>query len=70
MEMHEAPFQTIPNAARLTGLSMYYLRKGCREGTVPHIMSGRIYKVDIPALLDQLRRKEVTSKATRTGIRG
>lgn len=36
----ETPFQKIPDASRTTGLSQYYLRKGCKEGTVPHIKSG------------------------------
>lgn len=38
------PFQKIPDACRTTGLSMYYLCKGCKDGTIPHIKrSDRIY---------------------------
>ena len=53
----DAPFQTIPNACTITGLSQKYLRNGCKNGTVPHIMSGNTYYVNIPALL---RKLEVT----------
>ena len=50
----DAPFQTIPNATRITGLSQSYLRTGCRSGTVPHVKSGNVYLVNIPALLRKL----------------
>lgn len=49
-----APFQKIPEACRITGLSQYYLRQGCKAGTVPHIKSGPTYYVNIPALLEKL----------------
>lgn len=52
-----APYQKIPDACRSTGLSRYYLRKGCKDGTVPHIRSGTVYLVDVPALLEKLRRE-------------
>ena len=50
-----APFQPINAAARLTGLSRGYLRHGCRSGEVPHVMVGREYRINIPALLEQLQ---------------
>lgn len=49
-----APFQKIPEASRTTGLSQFFLRRGCKAGTVPHIMSGTTYMVNVPALLRQL----------------
>ena len=52
-----APFQKIPEACRSTGLSQYFLRKGCKDGSVPHIRSGTVYLVDVPALLEKLRRE-------------
>ena len=52
--MNEAPFQKIADAVRTTGLSAYYIRNGCRAGTVPHVKSGNVYFVNIPALLRQL----------------
>lgn len=51
------PYQRIPEASKATGLSMYYLRSGCRAGTIPHIMSGKVYLINVPALLEQLEKK-------------
>ncbi|MBS6217156.1 MAG: hypothetical protein KH704_09560 [Clostridiales bacterium] len=50
----QTPFQTIEQACKTTGLSMYYLRRGCWDGTVPHVKSGRVYYINIPALLRSL----------------
>ena len=49
-----APFQRISDAARITGLSAYFLRRGCRDGSIPHVRSGSTYFVNIPALLRSL----------------
>ena len=51
------PYQKIPEACRSTALSQYYLRRGCKDGSVPHIRSGTVYLVDVPALLEKLRRE-------------
>ncbi|MDE7054548.1 hypothetical protein AALA83_15660 [Oscillospiraceae bacterium 44-5] len=58
--MNGTPFQKIPEVARTTGLSTYFLRRGVRDGTVPHIKSGTVYLVNVPALL---RRLDVESTA-------
>lgn len=50
----KVPFQKIPDACKTTGLSMYYLRQGCKTGDVPHIKSGGVYYINIPALLIKL----------------
>ena len=34
------PFQKIPEACKTTGLSKYFLRNGCKDGTIPHVRSG------------------------------
>jgi len=59
--MMTPPFQTIPEAARSTGLSQYFIRAGCRAGTVPHIVvhetngtSTGKYMVNVPLLLERL----------------
>lgn len=31
-----------------------FLRRGCRDGSVPHVMSGTVYLVNVPALLRKL----------------
>ena len=48
------PFLNIEKACEITGLSQYYLRNGCKSGEVPCLKSGRVYMVNIPALLRKL----------------
>lgn len=48
------PFQKIPEACKTTGLSQYFLRRGCRNGTVPCVRSGTVYLVNVPKLLREL----------------
>lgn len=43
-------FLSIRDAATVTGLSQYFLRAGCRDGSVPCIKSGRKYLVDVQSL--------------------
>ena len=52
------PFQKITEACKNTGLSQYYLRQGCKNGTVPHIMSGGVYYVNVSALMEELDKKK------------
>ena len=53
-EKQATPFQKIAEASRNTGLSQYFLRQGCKDGSVPHVKSGTTYMVNVPALLRQL----------------
>lgn len=48
------PFLKIQDAVRVTGLSAYFLRQGCRDGSVPCVRSGRTYFVNVSALLRKL----------------
>ena len=48
------PFQKIADACESTGLSQYFLRTGCKDGSIPHIKSGNTYYINVPALLKQL----------------
>lgn len=48
------PFQRIDDAVKSTGLSAYFLRRGCRDGSIPCVRSGRTYFINVPGLLDQL----------------
>ncbi|MGM9600019.1 MAG: hypothetical protein ACI3W5_00360 [Faecousia sp.] len=50
----EKHFQKIHEASRTTGLSQYFLRNGCKDGTVPHVRSGSVYLINVPALLRKL----------------
>ena len=52
-----APFQTIDATSRITGLSRDYIRRGVKEGRVPHIRGGSgnsAYMVNVPLFLKQL----------------
>ena len=51
---YQVPFQKIQQACKTTGLSMYYLRNGCKDGTIPHVKSGGTYYINVPALLRSL----------------
>lgn len=48
------PFQKINDAVKSTGLSAYFLRNGCKDGTVPFVKSGGTYYVNVAALLKKL----------------
>ena len=55
------PFMSIKDASTATGLSQCYLRSGCKDGSVPHIMCGNQYRINLPLLLqtlNNLSRKE------------
>ena len=56
--MPMVPFQKITEACKTTGLSQYFLRQGCKNGTIPHIKSGGVYYINVQALVEQLGQKE------------
>lgn len=61
-EMPTVPFQKITEACKTTGLSQYYLRQGCKDGTIPHVKSGGVYYINIPALLKTLDKDTGTQR--------
>lgn len=60
---NSTPFMKIGAASMATGLSQYFLRQGCKNGTVPHIKSGSTYLINIPKLLRQLDAEGGTADA-------
>ncbi len=52
------PFMKIKDACEATGLSQCFLRKGCKDGTIPHVVSGYVYYIDVESLLKQLRAQD------------
>lgn len=52
------PYQKLTEASKTTGLSVHFLRYGCKSGEVPHIRSGATYYVNVPALLEKLNNVE------------
>lgn len=51
------PFQSPVGTARITGLSVNFIRAGCRDGTIPHIRVGNDVRVNVPLFLEQLNRQ-------------
>lgn len=54
MNEQNKPFQKISEASHTTGFSRYWLREGCKNGSIPCVRAGRTYMINIPALLAQL----------------
>lgn len=52
------PFQKITEACKTTGLSQYFLRQGCKDGTILHIKSVGVYYINVQALVEQLGKRE------------
>ena len=52
--MTETPYMKIGDAVKATGLSAYFLRNGCKDGSIPHVMSGKTYFINVPAMLRKL----------------
>lgn len=50
-------FQTISEAAQTTGLSQYFLRRGAKDGSVPHTKSGNRILINVPLLIEQMDRQ-------------
>ena len=65
--MNKKIFVSIREASNLTGLSQFYLRSGCRNGTLPYVMCGNRYKINLPALVEQMA-KESATKTTRKEV--
>ena len=59
-----APFQTIDNTSRITGLSRKYIRQGVKSGRIPYVRAGdgnSPYMVNIPLLLKQLEDESLSN---------
>lgn len=59
-----APFQTIEAAARITGLSRDYIRRGVKEGRIPYVRGGggnSAYMINVPLFLRQLEAEAAAS---------
>ena len=47
------PFLSINQAVKATGISSYSLRRGCKDGTIPHIKVGDKYLINYHKLLER-----------------
>lgn len=50
----DRPFMKISEAAKVTGLSTYYIRAGVRSGEIESVRSGQTFFVNMPRLLEKL----------------
>ena len=64
-----ALFQSIRGAAEITGLSTRYIRDGCRAGTIPHIMAGNDYRVNMALFLSDLNEQSKAAPGIADGGR-
>ena len=46
----EAAYQSIPSAARITGMSAKWLRLKLKEGAVKYLMNGSEYRINMASL--------------------
>lgn len=51
------PFCSISEAARRTGLSTYFFRQGVKDGSIPHIKSGRSIFVNLAKWNEEVMKK-------------
>ena len=54
-------FATIEQASKYTGLAQSYIRAGVKNGTIPHIKSGRKYLVNMLRFLEMIEATENTT---------
>lgn len=46
-------FMSIKDTATYSGLSQFYIRNRCKNGTIPHRMMGKKYMVDYEAFIER-----------------
>ena len=54
----KVPYMKLADACEATGLSQWFLRRGCKDGSIPCTKSGRTYYVNVPALMEKLDAKQ------------
>ena len=57
-------FMSIKDAATYSGLSQFYIRNRCKNGTIPHRMMGKKYMVDYEEFIERDHKLAVQSIAT------
>ena len=61
-----AVFQSIRGAAEISGLSANFIRDGCKNGSIPHILVGADYRVNVPLWLQQMNAASLSCKGAGT----
>ena len=67
MRIFLQPYQRITEASRTVGISTGKLRRGCKNGTIPHVCIKGTYFVNVAALLEQL---DTNQQHDSSGING
>lgn len=57
----DKPFLNIRETCNLTGLSQRFLREGCKTGSIPHVMSGNVYMINIRLLYEAMDKESLLS---------
>ena len=52
-------YMSVPEAARLSGLSEYFIRSGAKKGDIPHQMSGNKFFINYPRMMQILAANEM-----------
>ena len=61
------PFQIIPEFIQTSGLSEYYVRKEVKNGTIPHIRSGKTIFINVPLAMERLNRESCKQAGVQVG---
>lgn len=56
-----APFQSIRNTSKITGLAQGHIRELCKNRLCPFVMYGQEYRVNVPLFLRQLEMESAAS---------
>jgi len=57
----EKEYVTILEASKRSGLAQCYIRKRCRESSIPMIKVGRIYRINYPQMMEQIRNETLAN---------
>ena len=57
-------FKSIAETSKITGLSQHFLYDGCRNGTIPHIKSGKKFLLNPEKVVEYLNSQAATTTQT------
>lgn len=61
---------SINEAARITGLSRFSVREGCKNHTIPALKNGVVWLVNLPKLLEQIEQETCLFMNEKTAAAG
>ena len=57
----EKEYVTILEASKRSGLARGYIRKRCIEHSIPVVKVGRIYRINYPQMMEQLKNESLAN---------